>query len=52
MSNLISLDQIKRYYDVGGELVKALDGVDVSINANEYISIMGPSGSGLSLIHI
>ena len=28
MSNLISLNQIKRHYDVGGELVKALDGVE------------------------
>ena len=50
MSNLISLNQIKRHYDVGGELVKALDGVDVSIEANEYISIMGPSGSGKSTL--
>ena len=50
MSNIISLSQIKRHYDVGGELVKALDGVDVSINANEYISIMGPSGSGKSTL--
>ena len=48
MSNLISLNQIKRHYDVGGELVKALDGIDVSIKPNEYISIMGPSGSGKS----
>ena len=50
MSNLISLNQIKRHYDVGGGLVKALDGVDVSIKANEYISIMGPSGSGKSTL--
>ena len=50
MSNLISLNQIKRHYDVGGELVKALDGVDVSIKPNEYISIMGPSGSGKSTL--
>ena len=48
MSNLISLNQIKRHYDVGGELVKALDGIDVSIKPDEYISIMGPSGSGKS----
>ena len=50
MSNLISLNQIKRHYDVGGELVKALDGVDVSIESNDYISIMGPSGSGKSTL--
>ena len=50
MSNLISLNSIKRHYDVGSELVRALDGVDVSINSNEYISIMGPSGSGKSTL--
>ena len=50
MSNIISLNSIKRHYDVGGELVRALDGVDVSINSNEYISIMGPSGSGKSTL--
>jgi|TARA_B100000073_G_scaffold188082_1_gene155756 putative ABC transport system ATP-binding protein len=50
VSNLISLNSIKRHYDVGGELVRALDGVDVSINSNEYISIMGPSGSGKSTL--
>jgi len=33
---------------VGGEEVRALDGVDLFINNNEYLSIMGPSGSGKS----
>jgi len=47
---LISLKGIKRHYDVGGEVVRALDGVDVAINHNEYISIMGPSGSGKSTL--
>ena len=50
MSNLISLSSIKRHYDVGGELVRALDGVDATIRTNEYISIMGPSGSGKSTL--
>ena len=50
MSNLISLKKIKRHYDVGGEKVRALDGVDLTINQNEYISIMGPSGSGKSTL--
>tara|TARA_Y100001936_G_scaffold172321_1_gene168692 strand:- start:184 stop:888 length:705 start_codon:yes stop_codon:yes gene_type:complete len=50
VSNLISLSSIKRHYDVGGELVRALDGVDATIKTNEYISIMGPSGSGKSTL--
>ena len=50
MADLISLRNIKRHYDVGGEVVRALDGVDLIIKENEYISIMGPSGSGKSTL--
>jgi putative ABC transport system ATP-binding protein len=50
MTDLISLKGIKRHYDVGGEIVRALDGVDLTIQQNEYISIMGPSGSGKSTL--
>ena len=50
MKPLISLKGIKRHYQVGDEKVKALDGVDLTINHNEYISIMGPSGSGKSTL--
>ncbi len=50
MADLISLKGIKRHYDVGGEIVRALDGVDLTIQQNEYISIMGPSGSGKSTL--
>ena len=45
---LISLKSIYKIYNVGGEEVRALDGVDLSINNNEYLSIMGPSGTGKS----
>ena len=50
MPDLISLTNIKRHYDVGGEIVRSLDGVDLKIQQNEYISIMGPSGSGKSTL--
>ncbi len=50
MKTLILLKGIKRHYQVGDEKVKALDGVDLTINYNEYISIMGPSGSGKSTL--
>jgi len=45
---LIGLKDIYKIYNVGGEEVRALDGVDLTINNNEYMAIMGPSGSGKS----
>ena len=45
---LINLSGIYKIYNVGGEEVRALDGVDLKINNNEYLAIMGPSGSGKS----
>lgn len=47
---MISLRQIKRVFTVGDEQVHALRDVDLSIEAREYVSIMGPSGSGKSTI--
>lgn len=51
MLPLISLREITKVYDIGkDQQVRALDGIDVSIEKNEYISIMGPSGSGKSTL--
>jgi len=46
--SLINLNDIYKIYNVGGEEVRALDGVNLTINNNEYLAIMGPSGSGKS----
>lgn len=39
---------IGRDYRMGGEVVRALRGIDVAIRRNEFVAIMGPSGSGKS----
>jgi len=48
--SLIVLKDIYKIYHVGGEEVRALDGVDLNIEENEYLAIMGPSGSGKSTL--
>jgi len=47
---LIRLERLTRTFEVGDQLVRALDGVGLSIGAGEYLSLMGPSGSGKSTL--
>jgi len=48
MTNIIELKEAARYYEMGENIVKALDGVDISIGKGDFVAIMGPSGSGKS----
>ena len=43
---VIELRNLLRYYQMGNENVKALDGVNLNIGRGEYVGIVGPSGSG------
>jgi putative ABC transport system ATP-binding protein len=50
---LVELRDITKIYRLGGEEIRALDGVSMEIQAGEFMSIIGPSGSGKStLMHI
>ena len=45
---LIQLKNVVKKYRMGDTFVRALDGVDLTIERGEYVAIMGPSGSGKS----
>lgn len=47
---LIDLIDVKRYYGAGETEVRALDGVSLSIEAGEFVAIIGQSGSGKSTL--
>ena len=50
---ILESKNLKKYYGKGENLVKALDGIDISINKGEFVAIVGTSGSGKStLLHM
>jgi putative ABC transport system ATP-binding protein len=50
---VIDLRGLTRHYQVGGQVVRALESIDLAIPDGDYMAIMGPSGSGKStLLHL
>ena len=50
MPNAAEVIDIHKYYDLGGHIVKALQGVSLVVPEGDYIAIMGSSGSGKSTL--
>jgi putative ABC transport system ATP-binding protein len=50
MKPIIKMKEITKIYGMDGIQVRALDGVDLSINEGEFMAVMGPSGSGKSTL--
>ena len=46
----IRLRGIRKLYQIGGETLAALDGIDLDIRRGEFAALMGPSGSGKSTL--
>jgi putative ABC transport system ATP-binding protein len=50
MASVIEIRNLHKTYHLGSTIVRALDGVDLTVAKNEYVAIMGPSGSGKSTL--
>ena len=47
-TTVINLSNITKHYEMGSQIVKALDGINIAVEQNDYLAFIGSSGSGKS----
>lgn len=51
--NVLRTENLKKYYGTGESQVRALDGIDLTVEQGEFLAVVGTSGSGKStLLHM